>query len=226
MSRKQKSAKTPKGIWKAITVPEMLDELRPNAQLLSLLTALLDGKGVIEKDGTSHLPNGLFVAERLLQKINSYLNGTISVRDLPSNERHWRRINHLWKNGDQLVEWGLLEVREDDWAGYPSPDKRFSFEQAVRQPWSNHKSVLNLKKLLGRVNFPLEALLSQLQPGWQPYLTERAYKKAVEADRERERESERERKKRQKNEIVTGNKITKSGTKRTTSGKKKPTSGM
>jgi len=106
MARKQKSTATPKGFWETVTAREMLDELHPNAQMLSLLTALLDAEGVIKKDGTSHLPNGLFVAERLLQKTHSYLKGTISVGDLPSNERHWRRLNHLWKNGDQLVQWG------------------------------------------------------------------------------------------------------------------------
>jgi hypothetical protein len=226
MSGKRKSAKTPEGIWKAVTVPEMFDELRPNAQLLSLLTALLDGKGVIEKDGTSHLPRGLFVAERLLQKINSYLQGGASASDLPSDERQWRRINHLWKDGDQLVEWGLLEVGEDDRARYPGPDKRFIFEDAVRQPWCKYKTVSNLEKLLKRVNFPLNGLQNKLQPGLQPYLTKGAYEKAIEADLGRQSDLDRKRKQRQKREIATGNKITKSGTKRTTSGKKKLTPGM
>jgi len=75
-------------------------------------------------------------------------------------------------------------------------------------------------KLLERVKFPLLALQSQLQPGWQTYLTERAYKKALELDLERQVELDRKRKQRKKSEIATGKKTPKSGTKRSTSGKK------
>jgi hypothetical protein len=222
MARKQKSGKTLKGILETVAAPERLDELHQNAQLLSLLTALLDREGVIERDGTTYLPNGLFVAERLLQKVNSYLRGTISGSDLPSNERQWRRMNYLWKQGDQLVEWGLLESWKDDQGvdrvRYPSPDRRITFEDAVLQPWCTYKTVSNLKRFLERVSFPIEALQRQLQPRWQPYLTQSAYNKAAEADLERQDQLDRQRKQRRRSEMTTGKKTPKSRTKRPTSG--------
>jgi hypothetical protein len=180
--------------------------------LLALLTSVIDPEGVRQAELTGTLPAGFHTAIHLLSKINVFLSAQPEGLLQPEDAAEGRKMHQVIRDQRRLSiehEWRLNEGR------------RFTLEQAVdlnERKWCTYKTVRNLRKLLKRVSFPFDYFESE------PFITEAAYQKALEADRERERTQDRNRKKTTKKEIATGNSMPTVRKLRPSSGKKGRTS--
>ena len=174
---------------KATTEP-----LHPDILPLALLTTLIDPEDVRQAELTHTLPKAVSTALHLIWKINDFYNGWVNRICSPEQLEDAKLLRQ------HLIErkWPLLE------------GEQFSLKKATTQPWCKYKTVLNLTKFLECNDYPFHYFdgLPSIT------ITESAYKKALEADRERDRQRDRERKKARKRKIAAGKSRRTSGTNR------------
>jgi hypothetical protein len=176
----------------------------PQQWKLAFLAALLDPEGIRRTESTREVPSSVHTAIHLLSKINFLFAGQLIS---PEAALEGKRFQQTMRNLERLMieqEWRLTE------------GKRFSLEQAVNPdtcPWCKYKTAGNLKKFLKACGFPFGHF------DGEPYITQAAYGKALEADRRRNRQLDRERKRAAKKKNRRGKSWPTSGKKRPTSGK-------
>lgn len=122
---------------------------------LGILIAMLDPKRVVELDWSNKLPEGLFIAERLLAKIESHLMGGAKEEDYPENEFWFRKIEPIFRHAPTLLEWGLIEeCTVEGRRAYVLPEKRFTLKEALGQRWCQYERLGRLRQFLERAGFP------------------------------------------------------------------------
>jgi hypothetical protein len=145
--------------------------------MVAIFAVLYDPKKLRENPG-----NALRSADSLIQRVPKFLAARPPWEE-PLDEAskgHWA------KQGEEIEEaekWGFLENRTE-----APPEKIFSFDEAVRQPWCGRfKTENGLGKFLERAGYSKKYLESR-------QITEVGYNRALENDSERKRRLDQTRK--------------------------------